>query len=263
MDEFILRAWVGSLLLVLLLAPLGTLVVWRRMAVFGDTLAHAALLGVAFSLMTAGALPMAVSIPGIAILVALFLAAAAHSRRIQTDTLLPLVAQASLALGLVLVSLTPRVRGDLNAYLFGDILSIGWGDVVQIAGVTILGLALIWYYWRRWLMITLAPDIAAVEGVHVRWLTQTFTLLLAMVIAFAMKLCGALLMTALLVMPAVAARFWAKNPEEMALMAIGFGVVAVTGGLFGSLSLNTSTGPMMVVCAAMLVAGSSLRRDAG
>lgn len=250
MDEFVLRALIGAVLLAAAMGPLGCFVVWRHMAYFGDTIAHAALLGVALSLIS-GFLPISLAIFAVAVGVALLLNRTARDGRFHADTLLGLLAHGTLALGVLLVAVS-RQRVDINAYLFGDVLAIGWNDVGWLAALTVGILLVLRVTWRMLLMVTIQPAIAHVEGVNVKRTQLVLTLMLAAVIAVAIKLVGVLLITALLIMPAAAARYVAKTPLQMALFASAIGVFCVSSGLFASLAVDAPTGPVMVVIAAFV-----------
>ena len=258
MDELVLRALVAALMVAAMLGPLGAFVVWRRMAYFGDTIAHSALLGVALSLLFGSALPMTLAIFLVAITLAIILSRYSRDVRFHADTVLGILSHGALALGLVLVSLNRSVQVDVNAYLFGDVLVIGWQDVWVLAGLLVMVMAVLWRQWRYLLMTTIEPTIAQVEGVPVARTQLMFTLLLAAVIAVAIKLTGILLITALLVMPAAAARYLARTPVQMAVLASVLGMLSVGGGLFTSLRLDVPTGPMMVVMAALLFVACSV-----
>jgi zinc transport system permease protein len=258
MDELVLRALVGALLMATMLGPLGAFVVWRRMAYFGDTIAHSALLGVAVSLLVGGALPMVGGIFIVAMMVALILSRYAKDARFHHDTLLGILAHGALALGLVLVSLNHSVQVDINAYLFGDVLAMDWADTGMLAALALVVLIIIRWQWRALLMTTIDPAIAKVEGVNVARTQLILTLVLAGVIALAIKLTGILLITALLVIPAAATRSVARSPAQMAVFASVLGMLSVTGGLFAALTIDVPTAPMMVVVASTVFVLSSL-----
>ena len=250
MDEITLRALVASVMLAGTLGPLGSLVVWRRMAYFGDTIAHAALLGVALSLIT-GFLPMTLSMFLVAIAIALLLGRASRDGRFHSDTVLGLLAHGTLALGVLLVAMSRSIRVDINAYLFGDVLAMDWPDVAGLAALSTVVLILLWLAWRPLLMVTLDRTIAHVEGINVARTEQLLILMLAAVIAVAIKLVGVLLITALLIIPAASARYLARSPGQMAWLASALGIFSVTTGLFASLATDAPTGPLMVVVASL------------
>jgi zinc transport system permease protein len=220
------------------------------MAYFGDTIAHAALLGVALSLIS-GFLPLTLSMFLVAAGVALLLTQGTRDGRFHSDTLLGLLAHGTLALGLLLVAMARNIRVDINAYLFGDVLAMDWPDTALLAGLCALVAMTLYFSWRPLLMVAMDRTIAHVEGVNVKRTEQILVLMLAAVIAVAIKLVGVLLITALLIMPAAAARYFAKSPAQMALFASLIGMFSVASGLYGSIAMDAPTGPLMVVIAAL------------
>ncbi|UZJ43872.1 zinc ABC transporter permease subunit ZnuB [Marinimicrobium sp. C6131] len=258
MPDFLLYALLAGLGVTLVAGPLGALVVWRRMAYFGDTLAHSALLGVTFGLLLNINLNLAVALG--CLLLALILVALQHNRLLATDTLLGILSHSTLALGLVMVSLFTNSRIDLLGYLFGDILSASVGDVVTIWVISVLVSALLFLLWRPLLAITVHEDLARVEGIPVTAVRTALMLLMALVIAIAMKVVGVLLITALLIIPAATSRRLTHTPETMALCASLLGALSVFGGLAASFYWDSPAGPSIVLCATGLFILSLLRR---
>ncbi len=250
MDDFLMRALAAGLGVALVAGPLGCFVVWRRMAYFGDTLAHSALLGVALGVVL-GLQPL-FGIAVVCLMVAAMLAGLGSDRRMSTDTLLGIVSHGALSIGLVASAFLESMRLDLMAYLFGDILAVGPLDLAWIWGGGLLVLAVLVWLWRPLLLMVVDPDMAAVEGVPVARLRLALMLLLALVVAVAMKIVGILLITALLIIPAAAARRLSASPESMAVQAALLGALAVLGGIAASARWDTPTGPSMVVTAVLL-----------
>ncbi len=251
MYTFLIKALIAGIGIALLYAPLGSLVVWRRLSYFGDTLSHAALLGVALS----AAFSFSTPFYGIllsAMLVSLFLLFMENRTRLPSDTLLGILAHGSLALGIVVVSLLPSFRTDLYAYLFGDILGANMTDIARIYIMGTIVLSIIAWRWRALLMSTVHADLAAVDGIHVAREYTIFTLLLACVIALSIKIFGVLLITAMLVIPPASSRPFARNPEDMVLGAAISGSLAVGGGLLSSLWFDLPAGPMIVLVSVLL-----------
>jgi zinc transport system permease protein len=250
MDDFLLRALLAGLIVALVTGALGTFVVWRRMAYFGDTLAHSALLGVSLGVLLEINLNLAIIV--VCLMLALLLVSLQHQRKLASDTLLGILAHSALALGLVAISFTESVRIDLMGYLFGDILAVGTGDLwwIGVGGLFALGLLL--WLWRPLLAMTVHEELAQVEGINTGRTRLLFMLLIALVIATAMKVLGILLITSLLIIPAATARHYARTPEQMALFASLIGMLAVGGGLFGSFHWDLPAGPAIVVSAAIL-----------
>jgi zinc transport system permease protein len=250
MPDFLLNALLGGIAVALVAGPLGSFAVWRRMAYFGDTLAHSALLGITFGLLLGVNLNLAVAVG--CLLLALILVAMQNNRFLATDTLLGILSHSTLALGLVCVSLFSGTRIDLLAYLFGDILSVNTGDLITIwlISLGVIG-ALIWL-WRPLLAITVHEELAQVEGIPVNKVRTALMLLMALVIAIAMKVVGVLLITALLIIPAAASRRLTHTPEAMAMVASALGSAAVGLGLCASYFWDSPAGPSIVLAATLL-----------
>ncbi|MCP4880566.1 MAG: zinc ABC transporter permease subunit ZnuB [Gammaproteobacteria bacterium] len=247
MIDILLWPWLGGMLIAATTGPLGAFVVWRRMAYFGDTLAHAALLGVALGWMLHINLTLAVVL--FCLLLAILLSALMYQRIIATDTLLGILSHSSLAVGLVIISLFNDQPVDLMAMLFGDLLAIGSEDMLWISLSCAIVLAILAYYWQPLLNHTICPELAHVEGVNTNFMRTLLFVLIAMVIAIAMKIVGILLITSLLIIPAASARRLATTPEQMAMWAALLGCFAATGGMALSWIYDTPAGPSVVVIA--------------
>ncbi|MCP8900026.1 metal ABC transporter permease [Gilvimarinus xylanilyticus] len=262
MPEFLLLALAAGLGVALIAGPLGCFAVWRRMAYFGDTMAHSALLGVTFGLILEVNLNAAVAVG--CLLLALALVALQRSRQLATDTLLGILSHSTLALGLVAISVISPGRINLMGYLFGDILATTGADVITIWLVAAFVMAALIWLWKPLLAITVHEDLARVEGVHVSAVRTALMLLMALVIAIAMKVVGVLLITALLIIPAAAARRLSHTPEQMAVTASAIGASSVIGGLAASFIWDWPAGPAIVLAAAagfvLSLALSTLRR---
>lgn len=250
MADFLLYALLAGLALAVVAGPLGSFVVWRRMAYFGDTLSHAALLGVALGFLLDISPTIAVTVG--CLLLAVLLVTLQQRQPLASDTLLGILAPSTLSLGLVVLSFMRDVRIDLMGYLFGDLLAISPNDLAWILAGSALVLMLICALWRPLLAITVHEELATVEGLPVATLRMTLMLLIAVVIAVAMKIVGVLLITSLLIIPAAAAQRHARSPEQMALGASIIGVVTVCAGLALSWFKDTPAGPSIVVSAATL-----------
>ena len=251
LDDFLVRAALAGVGVALAAAPLGCFVVWRRMAYFGEATAHAAILGVALAL--SFNLPLFPSVLVAALAMALA-ASALTGRGYAMDTVLGVMAHTALAVGLLAVALLSDVRLDLMAFLFGDILAVNRGDLLVIwGGAAVIGGLMIWR-WSPLLTATLNPDLARASGINPDREALGLTLALAMAVAVAIKVVGVLLIAALLVIPAAAARPLVRTPEAMAVGAAIIGASAALGGLWVAYVLDTPTGPSIVCVAALLFA---------
>ncbi|MBI2584587.1 MAG: metal ABC transporter permease [Rhodospirillales bacterium] len=247
MDDFLVRALVGGCGVAAVAGPLGAFVVWRRMAFFGSTLSHSALLGVALGFLLG--INLNVGIFAVCAMIALSLVAMQRRARLSDDTLLGILAHATLALGLIALAFMETQRVDLMSYLFGDVLAISANDIAMIYLGGALVIAALAWLWRPLLSATVHEELASVEGVPVTAVNLAFMVLLAVVVALAMKVVGVLLVTSLIIIPAAAARRFARSPEQMAVLAGVLGCGAVAGGLWGSVVLDTPSGPSIVVAA--------------
>lgn len=259
MDDFILRALAAGLLLTLMTGPLGCFIVWRRLSYFGDTLAHAALLGVALSLLTG--LASQLTVFGVSAGIALLLSELERRKEYSSDALLGLMSHSALALGVVVIALLGPSQINLESLLFGDLLLVTQADLWTIGGASLATLAVLALSWRGLVAATLSPELAAAEGLRPRLTQLILTLLIAMVIAVAIKLVGALLITAMLILPATLARGLSKSPEQMALIATMAGMISVVLGIAGSWFADTPTGPSVVIAALGLFIVSRLRGE--
>lgn len=257
-DGFLTRALLAGLAVALVAGPLGAFVVWRRMAYFGGALSHMALLGVALGFLL-GVDP-ALGVAFVVVAGALLLSGAQGVRGLSLDTLLGILAHAALAIGLIVSASLDTVRIDLMGYLFGDILAVGWDDVYWVWGGATVILAILFKLWRPLLSITVHSDLAQVEGINVRRTELLFMLLLALVVALAMKVVGILLVTSMLIIPAAAARALTRTPEAMGAVAALLGMVAVFAGLGASYQFDIPAGPGIVAAASILFLFGLLRR---
>lgn len=248
LDDFLIRAALAGIGVALATGGLGAFVVWRRMAYFGDAASHGAILGVALAIASDGPVWAWVLIVALAMGVAL---QALVARGQASDTVLGVLAHTALAAGLVAVSFQSGIRVDLSAYLFGDILTVSRSDLAVIWGGALLVSGVLLWRWHRMLTATLHEDLARASGVNPAREQMILTLLMAIVVAVALKVVGALLITALLIIPAATAGRLAKSPEMMVALGTGIGALSVLGGLGVSMQVNTPVGPTAVCLAAV------------
>ena len=248
LSDFMLRATIAGLGVALIAAPLGCFVVWRRMAYFGEATAHAALLGIALSL--ALELPIFAGTLVAAMLMA-WVVTQLSGRELASDTLLGVTAHAGLALGLVVASFLTGVRIDLMAYLFGDILAVTLSDLYIIWFGVIIGLALIYWRWSPMLISTLNEELAYSNDINPKREKLFLTLALAVTVAVSIKVVGLLLISALLIIPAAAARNISQTPETMVITTAIIGVISAVSGLQFSYFFNSPPGPS-IVCVSLV-----------
>lgn len=248
--DFVLYALVAGISLALVAGPLGSFIVWRRMSYFGDTLAHSALLGIAIGLLTDSNPQLSIIVS--CLLFAFLLTLLDRRPSISTDTLLGILAHSSLALGIVVLALADTVRVDLEAYLFGALLTIGNTDLIWVLLVVSLVSIVLLRFWNEFISITVHAEIAEIEGANVGRLNLILVLLIALTIAVSMKIVGVLLITSLLIIPPAAARSLATTPEQMAVKASMIGMYSIVLGLASAFYFDVPVGPSIVVVATLI-----------
>lgn len=249
MDDFLIRATVGAALLGAACGPIGSFVLWRRMAYLGESVAHMGLLGAVIGLLI-GISPIA-GVAALAVIAALLMSRAGEGL-IPSGTLIGLIGHVGLALGFVALSMMETVRTDLMGYLFGDVLALSNGDLYALAGGGVLLCACLYFLWKPLLAITINRDIAIAEGVNVRAYDLVFLVLVAGLVAFGLKIVGALLIVALLLIPPAAARPFARTPEGMAIAASIIGALSAPIGIAAAWFTDAPAGPSIVLAAAAM-----------
>lgn len=250
MPSFLINALLAGIGLSLVLGPVGCFVVWRRISFIGDTLSHASIAGIAIALLI-GLVPFW-GIFLIALVVGLLLALLKEQRWLPIDTWLAILAHSFLAIGLVIFALAGGGVIDLQGYLFGDILTVSNSDLrLLYAGLAVIGGIFI-LTWRQLMAITISPDLAAVEGIKIRLYETLFMTMVALLVALGVRAVGALLLTAMMIIPASTAGTFARTPSQMVFASMIFGMLAVLLGVFGSVQLDVPTAPFIVIAALML-----------
>lgn len=248
MEDFIIRALLAGVGIGIMTGLLGCFIVWQRMAYFGETLAHSALLGIALGLWLSIAIELSILL--VSILVAFILIGLSTFKHWAMDSLLGVLAHISLALGLAIIHFLPMI--NLESYLFGDVLTIQKQQVYYIYIGAIVILSVIVLFWRNFVLVTIDAEIAQAEGKKVVFYKILLLLLMALVVALAMQLVGILLLIALLIIPATAARPLAKSPYIMVILAIIFSILAVILGILTSVFWDIPTSPAIVLIAGIL-----------
>lgn len=249
LDDFFVRAVLAGIGIAIIAAPLGCFVIWRGMAFFGDTIAHASILGIALSFLS----PISTQIGILIVAIVMATTVEFFSERNQAnDTSLGVLSHSSLAIGLVIISFIGPMQFKLTAYLLGDILAVTRSDVIIIwAGVVLILGCLIWR-WQALLTSTVSAELAHASGLFPRRENLFLTLLLALMIAVSIKLVGVLLIAGLLIIPAAAARFLGSTAESMAFIASILALIAVMAGMQMSLMLDSPAGPSIISCIVIL-----------
>ncbi|MEC8621633.1 MAG: iron chelate uptake ABC transporter family permease subunit [Pseudomonadota bacterium] len=248
-EPFIIKGLIAGVIVALVAGVMGCFVVWRRMAYFGDSLAHSALLGIALGI--ALGVNHNISVIMLCSLFALILVWLQQKRIFATDTLLGILAHASLSIGVITISILEQII-DLHSYLFGDILTVGNDQIwwLVIGGGSVLGV--LTYNWSSLVLMTIDEDLAQAENVPVARYQMLLMFLMTIVVAISIKIVGILLIASLLIIAPAASRQLSKSPEMMAMIACLIGVISVVIGMYFSFELDTPSGPTIVAALAAL-----------
>ena len=256
-DDFFIRALIAGVGIALVTGPLGCFIIWRRLSFFGDTLAHAALLGVTMAVFFE--INIAFSVFLISSVVALILLKLQQTTKLPGDALLGLLAHSSLAVGLVVIGFLTSIRFDVMGLLFGDILAVNQYDLLLIWIGGALILLILKFIWRPLFASTVNYELAEAEGMKPDKFNAIFTVLMAAVIAISIKIVGLLLITGMLIMPAAMGRNLSNNPQQMVILSVIAGLLSVIVGLFSSLQFNTPSGPSIITAALILFCFSLIK----
>lgn len=255
-EDYVLRAVVAGIGVAMMAGPLGCFIVWQKLAYFGDTMAHSALLGVAFALLFNINIILGIFI--IAIIVSLALYILQMKEKLSGDSLLGILSHSTLAIGLVLIGFMTWTNIDINSYLFGDILAVSPTDLIIIWCGCVIVLLTLFFLWNPLLTLTIDADIAKAENMKPERARFLFMFLLAIVIAVAINIIGILLITALLIIPAATARRFSSSPERMAILAAFIGIIGTILGLYSSFLFDSRSGPSVVVMLFIMFIASRL-----
>ena len=171
---------------------------------------------------------------------------------LANDALLGLLSHSSLAIGLVVLGFLSFIRFDIMGVLFGDILSVNVNDLLAIWIGGALILLVLWFIWKPLFASTVNYELAEAEGMKPERMNAIFTILLAALIAIAIKMVGLLLITGMLIIPTAMARNLSNNPKQMVIFSVIGGLLSVLIGLYASFEINTSSGPTIVTVALIL-----------
>lgn len=248
--DFMKNAFLAILLITPVFGMMGTTIVSKKMAFFSDALGHSALTGVALGILL-GVGNTNVSMIVFAVLFALALNKLKSGSALSADTLISVFSSCSIALGLVILSR----GGNFSKYsdlLVGDILSVSWEDVVSLLAV----FAAVIVFWvlcfNRLNAASINASLAKSRGIPVRLLDNLFALLLAVIVMFSIRWVGILLINALLILPAAAAKNISSNMREYNFFSILFSMFSGILGLIVSFYVNVAAGPMIVLIASVI-----------
>lgn len=247
--SFMQQALLGLLLLAPMAATMGVQVVNFRMAFFADAISHSAFAGVAIGLILA--IKPEYTMPALALFIGLGIMATQRKSTLSNDTVIGVFFSAVVAFGLAVVSRNSNVARDMQAFLYGDILTLTEFDIWAMIFLFIFLMAFQVYGYNRMLYIGLNPILAEVHRVKVAFYQYTYSALLALVVIFSVRAVGVLLVTAMLIVPAAAARNFSRSAGSMVWWALIISISSAIGGLFISAQpwAGTATGATVILVA--------------
>jgi zinc transport system permease protein len=239
------RALIASIIIGVLCPFVGNFVVLRRMSFFSDAIAHSAFAGIAVGALLGTDLS-ATSVV-VAILIAMLIAFLSEKTTLSHDTVIGVAFSGAIASGMLVMGMLKGYRADLFTFLFGDILAITFTDIILLSAVSMLSITALTAFLKPFIQITFNRDIAQIEGINVRLFEYLLFLIIALVVTVSLKIIGIILVTSLLIVPAAAAKNLATSMKRLFMLSCCFGIVSGVAGLAGSIVLDTSSGPTIVL----------------
>lgn len=244
---FLQRALVVGVLIGLTTAVLGVFVTLRKMSFFSDAISHSALVGIALGILL-DVNPFLAAV-GFVVLIALSMGFVSERSKLSPDTVIGVFFSSSVALGVLIISLLKGYRADLFAYLFGDILAVNQTDVRMSVVLACVVLGVMFWKGKAWIRLSLNPDMAQVDGLRVKLYDYLFLIIMALTVAVALKVIGIILVSALVIIPAAAAKGFARNFRGLMIWSMFISIISAVVGLFLSFQFDTSSGPTIVLVA--------------
>lgn len=248
--QFIQRALIAGVVLGILYAVLGVYVILRKMAFWGDGIAHASLAGIAFALY-AGMYPLVWAIV-VAVIFAVGVFYLERKTTLSNDTLIGVLFTSFMALGIVVMSFIKGYQPELVSFLFGNILTVTWNDVIVMSIVSALILFFVVYHSKKFALLTFDKESAYLAGIPVERYDLAFYVILAIAVVLGVKILGIILVSALLVMPASIAQLVSGSFKDLKQMSLFVALGIVLGGLIVSLSFDIPTGPTIILVGAVV-----------
>jgi len=245
--SFILRALLAAMIVGVVGSVLGTYVILRGMAFFGDALAHTILPGVVIAFLFGW--PLAVGALAMGVLTALGIGALSDQGMMKEDTAIGVIFAGAFALGVALLSATGNYTVDLAHFLFGNLLGVTTADLWVTAVLGFIVLLTIFLFYKEFLIISFDPVLAATLRLPATFLRYLLLVLIAITIVVSLQVVGIALMMALLVTPAAAASLLTRRLPSMMAIAAVIGVLSSVVGLYASYYLDIASGPAIVLAA--------------
>ncbi len=248
--NFIIRALLAALVVGIVCSVLGTYVVLRGMAFFGDALAHTILPGVVIAFLLGW--PLAIGALIFGVLTAVGIGALTDRGTLKEDTAIGVVFAGLFALGIALLSMSGNYTVDLAHFLFGNLLGVSISDLVVIVILAAIVLLTILLFYKEFLLISFDPVLATTLRLPTTFLRYLLLVLIAITIVTALQVVGIALMLAMFVTPAATASLLTRRLPSMMAVAASIGAVSGVVGVYASFYLNVASGAAVVLVASLI-----------
>lgn len=242
--------WIAGILLSFCCGPLGSFIMWRRMSSFGNTLSHASLLGLSLALL------LHTNVLSIVLITLLFLTMliiyVEHISNLSLDTILAVITYSSLSIGMIILHISSlNEKADLTKYLLGNLLNLTIIDISVIFSITLGICFIIAIFWESILLMIINVELAQVNGINIFNMRLILMLLIALLIGISTTFVGALLITAILIIPPAIAQKFATSPEFMVISSIIINMSAITLGMIITIYYSIPISPIVILLETM------------
>ena len=252
---------IGTMLLGMIGGIFGCFAVLRRQALLGETMSHAALPGIVIAFVIAGGRAPLLLLLGATVagwLAALLIMSVVHTTRIKEDSMLALILSVFFGTGMVLLTFVQRQpymrQAGIDRFLFGQAAAMLRQDLVTMAVIGSVMLLLLLLFWKEFKLISFDPQFGATQSFPIRWIEIGLTTLVVIAVVVGLQTVGVVLMSAMLIAPATAARQWTNRLSLMVILAGGFGAFSgAVGSIISATRRGLATGPLIVLTMSVIV----------
>ncbi|MGN7661915.1 MAG: metal ABC transporter permease [Anaplasma sp.] len=249
-EVFFINGILAILTTSLITAPLGSVMVWNRLSYMGDSIAHSSLLGVGLSLILQ--INMSLGVLAVAFLLAIIVSLVMDKIH-SIDAILNIMTSVVMSVSMVLLSFVPMSGERIMHSLFGDVLMVGKGDLLEMLFVAVSGVLALICRWQYWIAVSMSYDLSSSAGIGARRVKMEILVVSALAIVLFSRSVGILLITSFLIIPASVARLVSKTPVQMVVTSMAVSAVSGVMGLLLAARLDTFPGPMIIITSFLLL----------
>ncbi|MGN7678167.1 MAG: metal ABC transporter permease [Anaplasma sp.] len=249
-EAFFINGILAILTTSLITAPLGSVMVWNRLSYMGDSIAHSSLLGVGLSLILQ--INMSLGVLAVAFLLAIIVSLVMDKIH-SIDAILNIMTSVVMSVSMVLLSFVPMSGERIMHSLFGDVLMVSKGDLLEMLFVAVSGVLALIYRWKYWIAVSMSYDLSSSAGIRARRVKMEILVVSALAIVLFSRSVGILLITSFLIIPASVARLMSETPVQMVIISVVASVISGVLGLFLAARFDTFPGPMIIITSFLLL----------